>query len=123
MPRMRSGRTLELAVVGTAGGLFSGLFGVGGGVILVPLLVLWLGWGERRATATSLGAIVVIAAVGSVTNGLLGHVHVDDAALVGLPAVAGVLAGTWLQQHMRAEWISILFATMLIVVAAELALR
>src|SRR3954467_7471585 len=49
-------RTLQLAVVGTAAGLFSGLFGVGGGAVIVPLLVLWLGYGERVAAGTSLAA-------------------------------------------------------------------
>ena len=43
-------------------GLFSGLFGVGGGTVIVPLLVLWLGYEEREATGTSLAAIVLIAA-------------------------------------------------------------
>src|SRR4051794_41069475 len=56
-------RTLQLAAVGTAAGLFSGLFGVGGGAVMVPLLVLWLGYGEREATGTSLAAIAVIATV------------------------------------------------------------
>src|SRR5947207_1810789 len=57
-PAMR--RTLQLAVIGTAAGIFSGLFGVGGGTVMVPLLVLWLAYGEREATGMSLGAIVII---------------------------------------------------------------
>ena len=51
-------RLLRLAVAGTAAGAFSGLFGVGGGVVMVPLLILWLGYGEREATGTSLAAII-----------------------------------------------------------------
>src|SRR5262245_60553624 len=51
-PAMR--RVLQLAVVGTAAGAFSGLFGVGGGTVIVPLLVLWHGYDERTATGTSL---------------------------------------------------------------------
>ncbi len=120
---MRAGRPLELAVVGTAAGLFSGLFGVGGGVIMVPLLVLWLGYDERRATATSLGAIVFIATAAVLAQGAYGNVRLREAALVGLPAVGGVLAGTWLQQRVRTEVISLLFAGMLLVVAAELLLK
>ena len=54
MPAM-SPRLLRLAVIATAAGAFSGLFGVGGGTIIVPLLVLWFGYGEREATGTSLG--------------------------------------------------------------------
>ncbi len=117
---MRAGRPLELAAVGTAAGLFSGLFGVGGGVIMVPLLVLWLGYDERRATATSLGAIVIIAAAAAIVQGLYGNVRLGDAALVGLPAVGGVLVGTWLQQRVRTEVISLLFAGLLVAVATEL---
>src|SRR5687767_14688059 len=55
-------RLPQLAVIGTVAGLFSGLFGVGGGIVMVPLLVLWLGFEEREATGTSLAAIIVIAA-------------------------------------------------------------
>jgi hypothetical protein len=51
-------RPLTLMAIGTLAGLFSGLFGVGGGSVIVPLLVLWLGYDERLATATSLAAIV-----------------------------------------------------------------
>jgi uncharacterized membrane protein YfcA len=60
-------RALKLIVIGTAAGLFSGLFGVGGGIVIVPLLVLWLGYDERAATGTSLAAIVFIAAYGTCT--------------------------------------------------------
>ena len=52
-----SPRLLRLAVIATAAGAFSGLFGVGGGTVMVPLLMLWLGYGEREATGTSLAAI------------------------------------------------------------------
>ena len=55
-------RTLQLAAVGTVAGLFSGVFGVGGGVVIVPLLALALGYPTRVAAATSLAAIAVIAA-------------------------------------------------------------
>jgi uncharacterized membrane protein YfcA len=62
---MASGRTLKPAATGTAAGLFSGLLGVGGGTVIVPLLVLWLGYHERRATGTSLAAIVLVSLVGA----------------------------------------------------------
>src|SRR6476619_7466748 len=66
-------RMVRLATIGTAAGIFSGLFGVGGGIVIVPLLVLWLGYGEREATGTSLAAIVVIAALATVGQGLYGN--------------------------------------------------
>jgi uncharacterized membrane protein YfcA len=113
-------RTLTLAAIGTLAGLFSGLFGVGGGTVMVPLLILWLGFGEREATGTSLAAIVVIAAVAVTTQGAYGNVHVRDGLLVGVPAVGGVLVGTWLQQRVPPRAVSLLFAALLIASAVVL---
>lgn len=118
-----SNRTLKLVAIGTAAGLFSGLFGVGGGSVIVPLLVLWLGYQERAATATSLAAIIFIAGFAAATQGLYGNVHVLDAVLVGVPAVAGVLLGTWLQQRVHNRAISLMFAAVLLASAVELVLR
>ena len=109
-----------LAAVGTLGGLFSGLFGVGGGIVIVPLLILWAGYEERAATATSLAAIVVIAAIGVVTHAGFGNVHVDDGLLVGVPAVGGVLFGTWLQQRVHVRWITLGFAALLVAIAVRI---
>jgi uncharacterized membrane protein YfcA len=116
-------RALKLAAIGTAAGLFSGVFGVGGGSVIVPLLVLWLGYGEREATGTSLAAIVFIAAFAAAVQGTYGNVNVADAALVGIPAVGGVLAGTWLQQRLATRAISLLFAAVLVATAIELLLQ
>ena len=107
-------------VIGTLAGLFSGLFGVGGGSVIVPLLILWLGYDERGATATSLAAIVFIAGFAAAAQGVYGNVDVLDAALVGVPAVLGVLIGTWLQQRLRQRVIALLFAAVLIASAIEL---
>ncbi len=115
-----SHRALKLAVIGSAAGLFSGLFGVGGGTVIVPLLVLWLGYGPREATGTSLAAIVFIAGFAAAIQGAYGNVHVLDAALVGVPAVGGVLLGTWLQQRLATRSISLLFAAVLVASAVEL---
>ncbi len=115
-------RTLQLAVVGTAAGLFSGLFGVGGGIVVVPLLVLWLGYGEREATGTSLAAIGVIAAVGAAVHGVYGNVEVLEGLLVGVPALAGVVGGTALQQRVPQERLSLIFAALLVVVAIAVVL-
>jgi uncharacterized membrane protein YfcA len=124
-PTMRGGaqRTLRLAAIGTAAGVFSGLFGVGGGTVIVPLLVLWLDYGEREATGTSLGAIVVIAAAAMLTQGAYGNVHVGDGLLVGVPALGGVLAGTALQQRLPERTVSLLFAGLLTVTAITLLVR
>jgi uncharacterized protein len=120
MAPMSARRTLTLAAIGTAAGLLSGLFGVGGGVLIVPLLVLWCGFGERLATGTSLAAIVVIAGVAVTVHGAYGNVHVQDGVLVGVPAVVGVLVGTELQQRISTRAISLIFAALLSVVAVDL---
>jgi uncharacterized membrane protein YfcA len=120
MPLMPAARTLKLALTGTAAGLFSGLFGVGGGTVIVPLLVLWLAYDERTATGTSLGAIAVIAAFATLAQGAYGNVDVGKGLLVGVPAVGGVVAGTWIQQRVRTETIGLLFALLLIAGAIDL---
>jgi uncharacterized membrane protein YfcA len=120
MAPMARRRTLTLAAIGTAAGLFSGLFGVGGGVLIVPLLVLSCGFGGRLATGTSLAAIVVIASVATAAHGAYGNVHLREGVLVGVPAVAGVLIGTELQQRISTKAISLIFAALLVVVAADL---
>jgi uncharacterized protein len=116
-------RALKLGLIGTAAGVFSGLFGVGGGTVMVPLLVLWLGYGPREATGTSLAAIVLIAGFAAATQGAYGNVHVLDAILVGVPAIGGVLLGTWLQQRLATRSISLLFAAVLVASAVELLTR
>jgi uncharacterized protein len=114
------GRTLRLMAIGTLAGLFSGLFGVGGGSVIVPLLVLWLGYDERSATATSLAAIVFIAGFAAATQGLYGNVNALDALLIGAPAVVGVLLGARLQQRLQTRSIALLFAAVLVASAVEL---
>lgn len=110
----------KLALIGTAAGAFSGLFGVGGGTLIVPLLVLWFGYGERLATGTSLAAILVIAALAAAAHGLYENVDPVKALLVGVPAVGGVLAGTALQQRVPERVISLAFAVLLLAIAVEL---
>ncbi|MEA2218358.1 MAG: uncharacterized protein QOJ35_984 [Solirubrobacteraceae bacterium] len=122
MPPMRSRRTLTLAAIGTLAGLFSGLFGVGGGIVIVPLLVLWRGFGEREATGTSLAAIAIIATVATAVHGTYGNVHPYEGVLVGVPAVAGVIAGTELQRRISTRAISLIFAAMLVAAAIDLLL-
>ena len=83
-------RLVRLGGIGIAAGAFSALFGVGGGAIIVPLLI-WLGYGERSATGTSLAAICVIALFAAISHALYGNVHLDKAVLIGAPAVGGEL--------------------------------
>jgi len=116
-----SERTLRLAAIGFLAGLFSGLFGVGGGTIIVPLLIFWFGFGERLATGTSLAAIVLIGLLGAIAEGgLYGNVHVGTGLLLAIPAVLGVLLGTTIQQRIPQRAVSYLFAALLVGIAVEL---
>lgn len=118
---MPSSNTLKLAVIGTLAGVFSGLFGVGGGTVIVPLLIFWFGYGERLATGTSLAAIVLIGLLGTVAQGgLYDNVHVTTGLLLSIPAIAGVVLGTALQQRISQRTVSLLFAALLVGVAIEL---
>ncbi|MCX6393664.1 MAG: sulfite exporter TauE/SafE family protein [Solirubrobacterales bacterium] len=117
MPRVNDPGTLRLALVGICAGLLSGLLGVGGGVIIVPLLVLWLGWNQRSAQATSLAAVFIIASYGVVAFGLHGEVRPVTAALIGLPALAGVVFGTRLAAKLHSDTLGILFGLFQVTVA------
>ena len=109
-----------MAVIATAAGAFSGLFGVGGGSVIVPLLILWIGYEEREATGTSLAAIPLIAALGAALQGVSGNVDVAKGILIGLPAIGGVVAGAALQQRVSVRVVSGLFAVLLVASAALL---
>jgi uncharacterized membrane protein YfcA len=112
---------LKLAVIGTLAGIFSGLFGVGGGTVIVPLLIFWFGYGERLATGTSLAAIVLIGLLGTVAQGgIYGNVHVLTGLWLSIPAVFGVIAGTAIQQRIPQRAVSLLFAALLVAIAIEL---
>lgn len=88
--------------------------------MIVPLLVLWLGYDERLAAGTSLVAIVVIASMATIVQGAYGNVDPLEALLIGGPAVIGAIVGTALQQRLRGDTISLLFALLLIGVAVDL---
>ena len=113
---------MRLAVIATAAGAFSGLFGIGGGTIIVPLLVLWMGYGHREATGTSLAAIAVIGALAAAAHAAYGNVDLAKGLLVGAPAVGGVLAGTAIQQRISERAVASAFVVLLLASAAVLVL-
>ena len=86
----------------------------------MPLLIIWLGFGEREATGTSMMAIVVIAALAVSFHATYGNVDPPNAALVGIPAVFGAVAGTAVQQRVPERTISFLFAALLVAIAIDL---
>ena len=115
-----SPRLLRLAGIGTAGGAYSGLFGIGGGTVIVPLLVLWLSYEQKEATGTSLAAIIVIGSMAAAAQALYGNVDLWLGLAIGVPGVAGVVAGTALQQRISDRAVAGAFVVMLIVSAAVL---
>jgi uncharacterized protein len=104
---------MRLLAIGLAAGVFSALFGVGGGIIVVPLLVLGLGYAARPATGTSLAALAITAAAGATAYALHGEVKPGAAAIVGVPAVIGVVAGVALQQRLATRTLTLGFALLL----------
>jgi uncharacterized membrane protein YfcA len=119
-PAAQRSRLLRLGAIATAAGAFSGLFGVGGGTIIVPLLVLWLGYGQKEATGTSLAAIIVIGVLAAAGHALYGNVDLWKGVLISIPAVAGVVAGTAVQQRVSERAVAGAFVVLLLASAAVL---
>ncbi len=111
---------LRLALIGLVAGLFSALFGVGGGIVVVPLLILVAAVPAHVATATSLAAIGITALAGATRYGFEGHVDIGHAALVGLPAAAGAIVGATLAQRVEARPLTLGFAALLASIAVWL---
>lgn len=104
---------MRLVLIGLVAGVFSSLFGVGGGIVIVPLLMLFAAYGAREATSTSLGAIVITAVAGVTLYGLRGKVDVPYAVLIGLPAVVGAVLGAGLQNRISGRSLTFGFAGLL----------
>lgn len=114
-------RIWSLAAVGTVAGAFSGLFGVGGGTVIVPMLIAFFAYGDRMATGTSLAAIIVIALLAAaMQGGIYGNVDVETGLILVGPAMLGVVVGTAIQQRIPEKAVSLLFAVLLIGVGIEM---
>jgi len=114
---------VRLILIGLAAGFFSALFGVGGGIIIVPLLLLVARWEIRSATATSLAAIGITATAGVITYFAHGEVRPAYAALVGIPAAAGAVGGTALQDRLPVRTLAFLFAALLAAIGVRMLLQ
>jgi uncharacterized membrane protein YfcA len=104
---------VRLVLIGLVAGFFSALFGVGGGIIMVPLLILVARFAERPAMATSLASIGLIAFVGTISYVLHGDVHLGYGLLVGLPAAVGAVVGSSVQQRLTTPVLTLGFAGLL----------
>jgi uncharacterized protein len=113
----------DLVAIGIVGGLLSGLLGVGGGVIMVPLLVLWSGYGQRNAHAASLGAIIPISVAGILTYGIAGRVNWLDAAALAAGAIAGARLGAGMLARIDERALKVVFGCFLVAVSVAMGIR
>jgi uncharacterized membrane protein YfcA len=112
-----------VALIGAAGGVLAGLFGVGGGIVFVPTLALVLGLSQLHAEATSLLAILPTAVVGTWRHHRYGNVQLGAAAWIGLASIAGVQVGVVVAEALPEHVLRKLFGVLLLVTAAQLAWR
>jgi uncharacterized protein len=114
--------TIALALVlGFAAGVLSGMFGVGGGILFVPTLSLVVGLSHLEAQATSLAAIIPVAAVGAWRQHQYGYVRWRAALAVGLASGIGVAGGVIVADNLSDDTLRRLFACLLVIIAARMA--
>jgi uncharacterized membrane protein YfcA len=111
-----------LVAIGLVAGFFSGLFGVGGGVLIVPLLIAFVAYQPKGAMATSLAAILFTSIAAALSHASAGNVAWKEGALIGLPAVVGAVGGAALHQRIDTRRVVLLFSVFLACVAVKLAL-
>ena len=110
-------------VVGVAAGFLAGMFGVGGGILFVPVLTLGLGLEQHHAQATSLLAIIPTVAVGTWRQQRYGNVRWRASLVLGLAGIGGVVAGGFLAESLPADVLKRLFGALLVLVAAQIGWR
>jgi len=113
----------QLATIGLGGGLLSGLLGVGGGVVMVPALVLWAGLEQHDAHAVSLGAIIPISAAGVLVFGAAGELEVLPALLLAVGSMLGARIGAGVLTRLDERRLRSVFGIFLVVTAGLMAVR
>jgi uncharacterized membrane protein YfcA len=113
-------RVTVMVAVGVVGGLLSGLFAIGGGIIMVPLLTTFAKLDQRVASATSLAAIVPTSIVGSITYFAAGEVDIAAAGIVSAGAIVGAFVGTAWLRRIPVALLRWMFIAFILVIAARL---
>jgi uncharacterized membrane protein YfcA len=116
-------KALVLVGIGSAGGLLAGLFGVGGGIVMVPLLVIACGFSQHRAHAMSLTGIVSIAAVGAAAFAVQGQVDAGIAGLLAAGSLVGAPLGARILDRTPESRLRIAFGVLTLGVAVSMILR
>jgi uncharacterized membrane protein YfcA len=114
---------LAAALICLFGGLTGGLVGVGGGVLFVPALTVFIGLSQVEGESTSLLMIVVVALVGSYRQYGYGNVRLREALIVGALSPLGVLVGVELANHISERVLQLSFAALALFMAAQLVRR
>jgi hypothetical protein len=114
---------LAAALIGILGGVLSGLFGVGGGIVFVPALALAAALSQVDAEATSLLAIIPVAFVGTLRQLRYGNVELRDGVLLGALAAAGSVGGVALANIVSGRALQLGFAALMVIVAVQMARR
>ena len=111
------------ALICLAGGMTGGLVGVGGGILFVPALTVFLGLGQVEAEATSLLTIVVVALAGAYRQNGYGNVRLREAAIIGALSPLGVLVGVGVANHVSERALQLAFAALALFMAVQLVRR
>ncbi len=114
---------LAAALIAVAGGLAGGLVGVGGGVLFVPALTIFLGLTQIEAESTSLLMIVIVALVGAYRQNAYGNVNLRQALVIGVLSPLGVLVGVAVANHVSERVLQLSFAALALFIAAQLVRR
>ena len=118
-----SADVLIAILIAAAGGLAGGLVGVGGGILFVPALTIFLGLTQVEGESTSLLMIVVVALVGALRQRSYGNLALRDAAAIGLLSPLGVLVGVVVANEVSQRVLELSFAALLIIIAIELVVQ
>ncbi|MGZ4333044.1 MAG: TSUP family transporter [Gaiellaceae bacterium] len=121
--RVLAGLEPRLVAIGIAGGVLSGLLGVGGGIVMVPLLVIWAAYSQRDAHAISLGAIIPISCASVLTYGVAGRVRPGEAAALAVGSIAGARIGAGALSRIGDRPLKLVFGLFLAAVSVLMLVR